>query len=82
MKKDKYQDFVLYKGKRELGLMWSDIKHYLLTPSEYDRFSDFMKGQTCGVLDHQSDDGKEVHMFPFVYVDDYVRFIKDLPVID
>lgn len=81
MKKD-YKDFIIYKGKRELGLLWSDIKHSLLTPAEYKRFSDWMTGQTCCVLDHQSDDGEEVHMLPLVYACDFERFIKGLPVID
>lgn len=92
MKKD-YKEFIISKGGKELGLLWSDIKHNLLTPKEYKRFSDWMMGQklkegwaefvpACCVLDSQSDDGKEVHMLPLVYVDDFVRFIKGLPVID
>lgn len=81
MKKD-YKEFVISKGGREMGLLWSDIKHNLLTPSEYKKFSDWMEGQTCCVLDYQSDDGTEVHMLPLVYVDDFLRFIKGLPVID
>lgn len=81
MKKN-YKDFIISKGGKEIGLIWSDIKHSLLTPSEYKKFSEWMEGQTCCVLDHQSDDGKESYTLPLVYVDDFERFIKGLPVID
>jgi len=83
MKKEyKYGDFIISKGGKQLGILWSDIKHNLLTPAEYKKFSEWMEGQTCCVLDHQSDDGTEVHMLPLVYVDDFVRFITGRPVID
>lgn len=80
--KKTYKDFIISKGGVEMGLLWSDIKHCLLTPSEYKKFSDWMEGQTCCVLDHQSDDGKETHLLALVYVDDFLRFKKGLPVID
>lgn len=79
---EKYKDFIIYKGKREIGLMWSDIKRYLLTPNQYEKFSEWMNGQTCSTLEHISDDGNERYLLPLVYVDDYLRFIKGLPVID
>lgn len=81
MKTD-YKKYIISKGGNELGILWTDIKHYLLTPEQYKKFGDWMEGQTCCVLEHQSDDGKEVHMLPLVYVDDLLRFIKGLPVID
>lgn len=82
MKSKNYKDFIIKKGDYELGILWSDIKHCLLTPEEYKKFSEWMQGQTCSMLDHVSDDGKEKHYLPLVYVDDFERFIKGKPVID
>ena len=83
MKKEyKYGDYIISKGGKQIGIMWTDIKNHLLTPSEYEKFSEWMTGQTCGALEHVSDDGKEKCLLPLVYVGDFIRFITGLPVID
>lgn len=67
-----YKQYILSKGGKELGLLYLDIKQHLLTPAQYDKFCEYMKGQTvCGI-------GSET----IVYTGDFERFIKGLPIID
>ncbi len=70
-----YKNYIVSKGGKELGLLYSDIEEYLLTPSEYKKFLTFMEGQT-GMLIGKSEDGA------ICYTGDFERFIKGLPVID
>lgn len=72
-----YKQYIITQGDRELGLLWSDIKEHLLTPAQYREFEKWMRGQTCAVLGNL--DGNYVSI---VYVYDFERFIKKLPVID
>jgi hypothetical protein len=67
-----YKQYIIKKGDIELGILWSDIKKYLLTPNEFERFESYMEGQTCSCID---DDCK----VNIVFTGDFVRFIKGLP---
>jgi hypothetical protein len=67
-----YKKYIISKGEKVLGLLFEDIQEYILTPNEYKEFKEFMRGQTVGCLG-----GNDV-----VYVGDFERFIKALPVID
>jgi hypothetical protein len=55
------------------GLMFEDIEQHLLTPSDYKRFTEWMKGQTCGLLGNR---------IPVVYPYDYDKFIRGMKVTD
>lgn len=54
------------------GLLFEDIQKYLLSPADYERFTSWMEGQTCGMIGP----------YPVVYPYDYDRFIRGLPVVD
>jgi len=65
---ENYKNYIISKGGIELGLLFSDIQEYLLTPEQYRKFSEFMRGQTCGVLVDMS----------VCYTGDYIKFINQL----
>lgn len=50
----------------------TDLKNQLFTPAEYERFNDWMVGQTVGLVGGVAG----------IYPSDVERFIKGLPVID
>lgn len=72
-----YKEYIIKKGDKEIGLLWYDIKHYLLTPAQYEKFEEYMKGQTCGVLGDIYDENLSI-----CYTGDFVRFINNQPNID
>lgn len=61
-----YKDYILSKGGKELGILFSDIEQHILTPKQYEDFSDFIMGQTCGIVGGLS----------VCYVCDFERFIN------
>ena len=65
----KYKQYIITRGGKELGIAYSDIEQYILPPSEFIRFKEFMNGQTTGLI------GCE----PICYTEDFERFIKGLP---
>ena len=67
-----YKNYIISRGGVEQGIAMKDIEEYLLTPAKYKDFSEFMRGQTCGLI-------AVIHV---CYVDYFERFIHDLPVID
>lgn len=69
--KNNYKDYLLSKGGKELGFLWSDIQKSLLTPDQYSKFVEFMRGQTCGVIGELSDE-----YISIVYTCDYENFIN------
>jgi hypothetical protein len=60
-----HKEYIISKGGKELGIMLSDIKNHILTPSRYEDFSDFMIGQTCGIMEGAS----------MCYTGDFERFL-------
>ena len=71
-----HEDYIIKKGDIELGLLWSDIKEHLLTPTQYDKFTEYMRGQTCGMLG-------EIHSYvSLVFTGDFERFINNKPNLD
>ena len=73
----KYEQYIISKGGRDLGISWFDIENYILTPEQYGLFCSYMHGQTMGVLGDLG--GQHISI---VYTSDLVRFLKGLPVID
>lgn len=71
-----YKDYIISRGGKEIGILWSDVKEYLLTPAKYEKFLEFMKGQTCGMLGSNGD------YVSIVYVCDYLNFINGKPSAD
>lgn len=71
----KYSKYILSKGGNELGITYYDIQNYILTPDEWNRFTEFMNGQTVGCLDGYINT-------TIVYTEDLERFLKGLPCID
>jgi hypothetical protein len=67
-----YKDYIISKGGKELGLTFYDIEQHFIKPSAYEKFEDYMRGQTvCGV-----DESLETTI---VYTGDFERFIQGLP---
>jgi len=66
-----YKQYIIKKGDKELGLLWSDILHNLLTPAQFEKFEEFMRGQTMGVLGDMKD-----MWVGIVYTGDFVKFLR------
>jgi len=49
--KNKIDKYIISKGGRELGITWSDIEKYILTPEQFERFNEWMMGNTVGCID-------------------------------
>lgn len=62
-----YKDYIIYKGNKEIGIMWDDIKNNLLTPAQFKEFKKFMHGQTMGMVGSES----------IVFTEDFMEFIKN-----
>lgn len=71
-----YKEFILSKGGKELGILFEDIKEYILPPSQFREFTKFMNGRTTGVFF----EGEE--SVTYCYTGDLVRFLEGLSVID
>ena len=71
-----YKEYIIKKGDNEIGLLWSDIRNHLLTPAQYEKFEDYMKGSTCGMIQ----DGPVY--ISICYTGDFVRFINNQPNLD
>lgn len=67
------EKYLIEQGGREIGFAWADIQEYLLSPSKYKEFQEFMKGQTCGLL------GGILGGISIIYSGDLYRFMKGLP---
>lgn len=67
-----YKDYIIKKGDKELGILWSDIQQYLLSPSKFEEFRDWMIGQTVVLIG-------DTYIVNRV---DFERFIKGLPNLD
>ena len=71
---DKY---ILSKGCQELGVLWSDIEQHILTPAQYTQFTEWMRGQTCGI---QGDLNSEY--VTVCYTGDLERFLRGQKCVD
>jgi hypothetical protein len=65
-----YKQYIIKKGDNELGLLWYDIEQHLLTPEQFRKFNDFMRGQTMGML------GDSMNMIGVVYTGDFLKFLR------
>jgi len=72
---NKIKDYIISKGAKEIGVSIYDIQNNILTPSEFDQFNVFMRGQTAGFLDNSG-------TCPIVYTEDLLRFLDKRPIID
>jgi len=64
-----YKQYIITKGGQELGILISDIKEYLITPSQFKKLEKFMVGQTMTMVGDS----------PIIYVCDYLAFINNEP---
>jgi len=67
-----HQQYIISIGGKEIGLDINDIEHSLLSPKQWDKFCQFIDGQT--MMDFKG--------ISIVFTTDYERFISGRPVID